>query len=361
MAIRQKHQIGCTCCGCNCLRWQEPTSPDYAYDIHVRFKTRAFGVHLGAVRDSVDNRIWKARSSIPSGGRATMLAARVPPGNAKPRILFHTDTSANVPTTLVFEDFDSLGARQGCLWECDGGVWTLLESNNFTYLGAITPAAGAFVDGVAMAPAPSTAAPDNAWCNPSYIPDSITAVFGNWDDDGVRLRSLFNGVAMALPLTNTTTFGGRQLLNYGRFALPLTPFYNQSPIFCGGGPAWPQDTLRWRVRCQVWRPIDPADGTATQIWVGIAEDVANVLDAGCYRNFSGDVNGSLSGVWKFLSSFDQTLDDQLGITHWIKKANTAAIVTFGVPAMPDDATYCTSVVPFSEPADPLGNLLRVIV
>lgn len=352
--IRQEHQIGCRCCGCHCLRYQ---NGNFQLDPHVQFAGNMFGVRIGCTRQA-DERIWKGYAGdTPGPGRSILAGVRVP-ATGKPRLLLTFDQ----PNALAWGDFDALAGRTGALFEC-ANYWQLLEGKGFSYLGESVDASQAQVDGVAAVipltvPSSFVAPPDNVWCHSSYIPETIQVEFDHWQDQnlgapGELRRASFNHRPMSIPQTGVITLGMRRIYNYGDSFGPA--FYSDAAITCAGNIAWPKDTLRWRLRAQVNTPLSP-DGTVTQIWVVIVEDQANAADAhGCHTTFSADLAAPrYTGFFKYLSCFDR-VDDLPAITHWIKKSDTSAN-----NSIPDGVTYWTSTFNFSPSAPPPGDLLRVM-
>lgn len=441
------------CCGqpaCQCLRHQAGA---FQLDPHVRFDGNAFGIHVGATRQT-DLTLWKGYAgSTPGPSKSTAINIRIPT-SGKPRLLVLIDE----PHSLTAADFDALGSRQGCLFECTNNTlidlrsvtagqtvtingvtfaahattttiasrefsiagtntqdaaelatcindptygvpgvtataigstylgrvhllpskpatttastitirnetWNLLESNDFAYLGESVTASLAAVDGIAMVPIFSGFSsfvhpPDAVWCNPSYIPDTVQVIFANWQNQnlgapGELRRANFNGVPMAIPLTGTIILGSRTFRNYGDSFGPA--YYSDPTITCAGFPAWPKDTLRWRLRAQTNTATVP-DGTASQTWVLITEDQVNAADShGCHSSFSADLGAPrYTGFFKYLSTFDRLDDGPPAITHWIKKGDTSAS-----NSIPDGVPYWTHTFNFSSSAPALGDLLRV--
>lgn len=328
----------CCCGGCQCLRYQDGA---FRLDPHIALTTDpvsvAYGVHIGVIRQA-DLTVWKGAAAL---GLATNVMGIRVPTSGKPRLIFLYNPGT---TTLVSADFDALAARPGVLFECQSNVWTVIESNDFTYLGTPITAASSLVDGIASVPTTSPVAPDNVWCNPSYVPDSIQATFADWVSETNTPRANFNGVPMAVPLSGTTISGSRTIRNYGA-GTPVY-FYSSATIVCNAANHYPQYTLRWKVTAQS-NTATVADGTASQIFVQIGEDQAS-LAAGCY-DFSPTFPGPNTVTFKYLSTFD-VLDDQPLVTHWIKKTKSGEFPDPGI----DGTTYRRK----TGGGNPIGTLLR---
>lgn len=345
--------IGLCCCGgCDCLTYQAGSFQLYPF---VRFASEAYGLSIGCTRQ-VDLTLWRGTSTV--GAATNVMGLRIPT-SGKPRLIYLYNPT---PTTLASADFDALGARPGVLFECQANVWTLLESNDFTYRGAPTTASAAAVDGVAAPPPTLTGAPDAVWCNPSYIPDPIQLTFsGLVDDTGATTynRTAFNGVGLSCSLSSSGASGGRTTKIY------TGTFYTNVTAACGGDPtARPAGTLRWIVTVTV-NYATVADGTASTISVSVQEDAPIEFVPGCWKfgSGSGSPNSFRYKRFRWLSTFDK-LDDGLGIGHWIPMFNWGTDSAVGpspgnIPPIVEGLYFTKQSSNMNGAGATIGNLLRV--